>query len=121
MLVNILDKSNFQITIDGSLYSAEVIHKCFYWYGNKFSVDIGSEKNFFLVTLSSLAPIEDVDEVIHKIKTDLIDFKTREIISNDTKNIRELLIAKAFAHHDEFDELPTGNISDPAGFDPSTI
>ncbi len=34
----------------------------------------------------------------------LIDFKTRDIINKETKNIREILLIKAFANNDEFED-----------------
>lgn len=116
MVVNFFDNSNIQLTIDKKLYSSEVIHKCFYWYGGKYSIDIKDEKDFFIINLS-VNNNSNIEKIISKIKTDLIDFQTREIISIETKNIREILLAKAFANSDEFDEIPPGDLNDPIGFD----
>jgi His-Xaa-Ser system protein HxsD len=121
MVVTPIDETSIQIKIDGTLYSSEVVHKCFYWYAGKYSVDISTEGKSFIVKLADPKQEWDIQSVVSKIKTDLIDFKTREIVSNETKNIREMLIAKAFAHNDEFEEQPSGNINDPVGFDPSKI
>ena len=114
MEVTSIDERNIQIKIDSALYSVDVIYKCFYWYVGKCSVEISTKGKSFIVKLTDKKQEWD----IQKIQTDLIDFKTREIISNETKNIREMLIAKAFAHNDEFDEIPPGEISDPVGFKP---
>lgn len=119
MEIKLLNESTAQIAIDGKLYSAEVIHKCFYWYGDKYSVDIKIEGNFFIILLSELSGEGTIEKIFSKIKNDLVDFKTREIVSTETKNIREILIAKAFAFGDEFDEQPPGSIDDPIGFEPS--
>jgi len=121
MEINIVDESNLQIIVDGKIYSSEVIHKCFYWYGNKYSVAINAKGNFFVADITELSKEGNIRDIVPKIKNDLIDFKTREIISNETKNIRELLIVKAFAQDDQYDETPPGNVNDPIGFDPSTI
>lgn len=59
------------------------------------------------------------DQLISRIKQDLIDFRLREIVSRETATIRELLIAKAFAHYEDIE--PVTAISDPVGFDPSEI
>jgi His-Xaa-Ser system protein HxsD len=115
------DETSIQIKIDRSLYSSEVVHKCLYWYANKYSVEIKTEGNSFIIYLSNHNKEYDIKSVVSKIKTDLVDFKTREIISNETKNIREMLVAKAFAHNDEFEEKPSGNINDPVGFDPHAV
>lgn len=121
MVVTPIDETSIQIKIDSTLYSSEVVHKCFYWYGGKYSVEINTEQDFFVITISDPKKEWDIEGIVSKIKTDLIDFKTREIISSETKNIREMLIAKAFANNDEFDEQPFGNVNDPVGFEPSKI
>jgi His-Xaa-Ser system protein HxsD len=121
MVITPIDETTIQIKIDNTLYSSEVVHKCFYWYAGKYSVEINTEQNSIVINLSSPNKEWDIESVVSKVKTDLIDFKTREMISTETKNIREMLIAKAFAHNDEFEEQPSGNINDPVGFDPSKI
>lgn len=121
MEINIIDESNLQIIVDGKIYSSDVIHKCFYWYSNKYSVVINAKGNFFILDITELTKEGNIRDLLPKIKNDLIDFKTREIISTETKNIRELLIVKAFAQDDQYDESPPGNVNDPIGFDPSTI
>lgn len=121
MEIQSIDQSTIRVIVDGNLYSSNVIHKCFYWYGDKYSVNITSDGTDFRIELSELTKEGSIERIIPKIKTDLIDFKTREIISSETKNIREILIAKAFAHGEELEALPSGNIADPIGFDPSKI
>ena len=56
----------------------------------------------------------DLNEHLQKLERDLIDFKLREIVVKETKNVRDLLIAKAFAHQDDLEE-PPGEIADPVG------
>jgi His-Xaa-Ser system protein HxsD len=119
MEIKLLGESTAQIIIDGKLYSAEVIHKCFYWYGAKYSVDIKTEGDVFIIDITELSNEGTIGKIFPEIKNDLIDFKTREIVSTETKNIREMIIAKAFAFGDEFDEPPSGNVNDPIGFEPS--
>lgn len=121
MIFNLIDETNIHLELESTLYSLEVIHKCFYWYAGKYSVEICTEGKSYIVKLVDPKQEWDIPSVVSKIKTDLIDFKTREIIFNETKNIREMLVAKAFAHNDEFDEQPPGNINDPVGFDPKSI
>ena len=57
------------------------------------------------------------DEIEKKIKNDLVDFKTRDIINTETKDIRNILVAKAFYPYEEGLSKPPGDISDPVGFD----
>tara|TARA_R110002167_G_scaffold134051_7_gene319392 strand:+ start:11494 stop:11859 length:366 start_codon:yes stop_codon:yes gene_type:complete len=121
MIVNIINKSCIQLKVDSKIYSSEVLHKCFYWYGDKYSVTINKLGDFFVIDVSELSKDGHIEIIIDKIKKDIIDFKTREIIYKETKNIREILIVKAFSHNDEFAINPPGDVNDPVGFDPTKI
>ena len=121
MDIIVINESSAQILIDEKLYSEEVIFKCFYWYSDKFSVVIKKEGAFFVIDISELSNHGNIEKIFNKIKSDLIDFKTREIISTETKNIREILIAKAFANGDEFDENPPEEINDHFGYNSTLI
>jgi His-Xaa-Ser system protein HxsD len=105
---------------DASLYSKDSLFKCLYWYGDKFHTNI----SFYNETTYrvSIKPINENDlsedrlnEILFKLERDLIDFNLRDIVSKETQNVRDLLIAKAFSNG-EFDELPPGEVSDPLGF-----
>lgn len=104
--------------LEKELYNEDVLYKCFYWYGGSFSVDIANHsERFFLVTLKSASDTQDWKATIDRIKKDLIDFKLRDIVTKETKTVRELIIAKAFAYYGLNDD-PTTEISDPVGFSP---
>jgi His-Xaa-Ser system protein HxsD len=118
MIVEFLSSNNAKLRVDRQLYSENVVHKCLYWWGNKLSIDVENDHDSFIISLIDLSENLDLKSVILDIKRDLIDFKTREIITSETKDIKAILIAKAFANDDIFDEGPTGAIRDPAGFDP---
>ena len=111
-------------TIDSKIYNLDVVHKCFYWYGNNFSVDVDFIDNEYLkVTLKKFEEREEdnIDFIIDKVKRDLVDFKLRDTVTKETQNIRDLIIAKAFAYYDIEIEEQNINVSDPVGFDPSEI
>ncbi len=111
------------MTIDSRLYADIVVHKCFYWYTNDYHISIQLDDNntYYNVILRPINPSEypDWDHVLANIQRDLIDFKLRQAILDETKIIRELIVAKAFAHYDDTD--PDTVISDPVGFDPKNI
>jgi His-Xaa-Ser system protein HxsD len=113
--------NELRVVLDSSIYNLDVIHKCFYWYGNNYVIDINKTSNSLIhVTLEpkdNIRPLLSNTELIEKIKQDLIDFKLRDIVTQETKNVRELLIAKAFAYY-EVNNDPETNISDPVGFKP---
>jgi His-Xaa-Ser system protein HxsD len=114
-----VDYRTVSVLVDEKLFPEEVIFKCFYWYGNTHAVTIEKEKSSFNIKLASLmGDISDAlfNQLCNRIKTDLIDFRTRQIIHNETNNIKQILIAKAFSSLDVYDESPRGNINDPIGF-----
>ena len=113
--------SELIISINKDLYSEDVLFKCFYWYGKDFSTDISLQENSYTVKLQPKDKVLSEDEwtsVVTKVKRDLVDFKLRDIVTKETKTIRELIVAKAFAYH-ETPIDPITEISDPVGFSPT--
>jgi len=119
-------KSNEVIVFaDTSLYSKDSIFKCIYWYGGKFHTNISFEDSqTYRISIkplsANLLSQEELDSLLHKLERDLVDFNLRDIVSKETQNVRDLLIAKAFSNG-EFDELPLGEVSDPVGFNINQI
>jgi len=111
-----------KVTVDAKLYSEAVLFKCFYWYGNTFEVDINrvDETIFQIILKTSAGQTADWSNIISRVKRDLIDFRLRQIVAEETRTVRELIIAKAFAYYEE-DEAPASSVTDPVGFDPQCI
>lgn len=109
------------VVAEKSIYTSDVLHKCFYWYGAMFHVTI-SEKDISFYEIELYPKFEDVvlEDSTSKIKRDLIDFKLRDTVNKETRTIRDLIIAKAFAYYEERTS-PDTELSDPVGFDPFTI
>ena len=109
-----------ELSLDSSIYTLDAIKKCIYWYTDKFAVEIKQLDNQFIISLDPKNEEKNLDEseVIKKLKNDLIDFEVRNVVTKETKNIRDLLIAKAFATTDEYESKPPGEITDPVGFKP---
>jgi His-Xaa-Ser system protein HxsD len=108
--------------IDGTMFSREVVLKCLYWFGDKFHAKVElQDHSTYYITLRPLDSInlkdEDLEFYLQKLERDVVDFNLREIVNKETKNIRDLLVAKAFSNG-EFDESPPGDASDLVGFDP---
>lgn len=108
------------VFLNVSLYSKESIFKCMYWYGDKFRTNISFEDSeTYRVAVKPISSTEysnlELEELLVKLERDLIDYNLRDIVTKETQNIRDLLIAKAFSSG-EFDELPPGEVSDPVGF-----
>lgn len=119
-MIDIQTKDNKTIiTIDSKTYSEDAIYKCMYWYGADFIVDIRKNEisNKFEVTLQEKSNHEGKQNLNERIRQDLIDFKLRDIVTKETRVIRELITAKAFSNF-QSDEIPSGEISDPIGYNP---
>lgn len=89
-----------------------------YWYSDKFSISINLLENHYKIELipNSENNNADLNQLMEKLCRDLLDFNLRQIVTSETRNVRDLLIAKAFSNG-EFDEKPPGEISDPVGFE----
>lgn len=112
-----------KVTVDAKLYSEAVLFKCFYWYGNTFEVDINKvDETTFEISMKYTTPGQTADwsNVVSRVKRDLIDFRLRQIVTEETRTVRELIIAKAFAYYEE-EEAPISSVTDPVGFDPQCI
>ncbi len=105
---------------DKRIYSKTTILKCLYWYGGQFHTLLSlKDDSTFKITLEPLQEVQDKLELtalLQKLERDLIDYHLRDIVAKETRNVRDLLIAKAFAHAEDFAE-PPGEVSDPVGFD----
>ncbi|PGH41008.1 MAG: His-Xaa-Ser system protein HxsD [Candidatus Nephrothrix sp. EaCA] len=120
---NFVRDGEITVFADASLFSKEAILKCLYWFGDKFRVNVSLvDANLYQIILKPLANAgvkeEESDLILQKLERDLIDFQLRDIITKETQNVRDLLLAKAFSHG-EFDEAPQGDISDPVGYNPN--
>lgn len=105
-----MENHQINIILDSRLYSKDSIFKCIYWYLDKFIVNVTLESNFYHISFSpKLGTIIDSVELMdlkNKIHQDFNDFNLRDIISNETKDIRNLLIAKAFSPFDSEEDPP---------------
>lgn len=89
------------ITIDRKLYSDSCISNVIYWFSEKYiirrSLD-GDKETLF---------ISDVDcesVFLQEFYQKLNDYKLREIVEEETKNIRTILYAKAFGEFENITE-----------------
>jgi len=122
MIVIELAPHIIRLQIERALYNEAVVFKCLYWYGSHLVVTVNSSPDglYFDVTLRPKVGVLDqasLDDLEARLHTDLIDFKTRDIVARETKTIRDLLVAKAFAHADDFESTPPGELDDSVSED----
>lgn len=94
------DDTFLNIFIPKKLYSKEAILNFLYWKLNESFIhfSIFSDKEFQVSIELSAFSVQQIDDFKKTISNELIDYELREIVSKETKNIRELIIAKAFAN-----------------------
>ena len=95
--------------VDTTIYNGAIIDKVLYWYVDKFLIKRQNEPNSPIQTiiLSASTPIsqQEFTYLSKKLSTDFIDYKNRFIIAEETRDLRNILYAKAFANSDDFKEF----------------
>ena len=89
-------ENTFCFTINASIFNERVLTKALYWYAESFIIYWNKP---------SANKIYTFEYVTHKFNQDLIDYKNRDLITNETKDIRNILYVKAFANNDDFEDF----------------
>ena len=123
--MNEIKDNEIIVFADTVLYSKDSIFKCLYWYGDKYHTNLSfADSNTYRVSVKPTSTTQlssgELENLLLKVERDLVDFNLRDIVTKETQNVRDLLIAKAFSNG-EFDELPPGEVSDPVGFNVNQI
>lgn len=86
------------IKIDRRIFSDECISKVVYWFSDRYTIIRNLENdNTEQIQLCPRGDIEfDEKQVEHLFYQRLNDFKLRQIVENETHDIRTILYAKAF-------------------------
>ena len=97
----------FSIEIDKQIFDDVVISKALYWHTADFVINRTSNGHSETITFQSKKDEFSENEkknVLQKFNQDLNDYKLRQIIEEETKDIRTILYVKAFANSDDFEE-----------------
>lgn len=94
-------ESRLEIEVDERLFPFDVVLKAAYWMTGRYQVSVSRDDsgNRLLVFIGgATAPLsaEAHREIEQRFRRDLIDFRTRMLVEQETRLIRELLVAKAF-------------------------
>lgn len=90
------------IEVDKNIYSDIVISKVAYWLSSQYTVKRRVLND--LEKIEIIGSIENADILEREFFKMLNDYKLREIIANETREIKTILYAKAFAEDDNFSE-----------------
>jgi His-Xaa-Ser system protein HxsD len=97
---NIKSDQKADFKIDTEIYSAEIVGKISYWLGKQYIVSEekdGKDYSFTIEKKNGFA-INDWSKVKDEISRMCTDYRMREIIHQETKDVRTILYLKAFAN-----------------------
>lgn len=80
-----------EIKLQKSVYPIEAIRNTIYWFSEELAIILSEEDDFFVVNSSDFHDLN-----IKKFLKSLNDFSLREQINLETKDIKNLVISKAF-------------------------
>jgi len=89
------------LQIDRKIYPDSCISKVVYWLSDQYTIDRCLEGNNEIITIEGVTN----EQLFKKMFFEkLNDFKLREVINAETKDIRTILYAKAFGDFDDITE-----------------
>jgi His-Xaa-Ser system protein HxsD len=99
---------SLSVEVDTTQFSDSIISRVCYWLSFEYVVSRTSrgEGKCLIEIEPKTGTLEETDFVAleERINRDFNDFKLREIIREETKDIRNILYIKAFAHNDDFED-----------------
>ncbi|MDE5773844.1 MAG: His-Xaa-Ser system protein HxsD [Muribaculaceae bacterium] len=94
------------ITIDRRIYNDSVISKALYWLSGDYLIERSLSDNnteSVTITANSATDISETELETRLMQT-LNDFKLRQIVADETRDIKTILYAKAFAEDEDLSE-----------------
>lgn len=93
------------ILIDKRIYSDSVISKVVYWMSGDYKIVRKSLDEFTeQIDITAINKVEFDNSAEMKFNQLLNDFKLRQIVADETRDIKTILYAKAFAEDEELSE-----------------
>ena len=97
------------LNVDKSIYNESIIDKVRYWWAGDYIITRRNTPGTTVQTIILSASNPITQETFHKIRkklsADFVDYKNRAIIASETRDLRNILYAKAFANSDDFVEF----------------
>ncbi|MBB4036863.1 His-Xaa-Ser system protein HxsD [Dysgonomonas hofstadii] len=103
-----ITENTVHFSVDTLIYNDTVISKVLYWLTDLYLINRNTStdtiQSIELKKTDGIFTQEEVDQLERKINQDFIDYKVRDIVGQETRNIRDILYVKAFANNDEFED-----------------
>lgn len=96
------NRISFQI--DRRIYSDTVVTKMLYWLSEDYTIErfldeLGNYEDVLIYSKNEFE-IEEAEKLYKKINQELLDYKLRDIVNIETKDIRTILYIKAFSNNE---------------------
>lgn len=92
-----------ELKIDRNIYSDACITKAVYSLSKDYAISRTLEGNIELLNIIPLVENQKQSSIQTQIFNALNDYKLRQVIENETHDIRTILYAKAFADFDDIE------------------
>ena len=89
------------LQIERKIYSDSCISKVVYWFSDRYSIERHINGDIEALTIDGVKDKRTFKKMFFE---KLNDFKLREVIDKETKDIRTILYAKAFGDFDDITE-----------------
>lgn len=103
-----ISENKIHVSVDLTIFNEQVISKTLYWLTEPYFIYwqtiSGKIQEITLEKKNGSINNEEFRLLHEKMNQDFIDYKNRDIILNETKNVRDILYIKAFANNDEFED-----------------
>lgn len=97
------------LCVDLSIYAERIVDKVLYWWSSDYTITRINNPGTTLQSITFAAPVpilqEQFQSIAQKLSADFIDYKNRAIVESETRDLRNILYAKAFANSDDFVEF----------------
>ena len=101
-------ENSIRFLVDIQIYNDTVISKVLYWQTDLYLISRNTStdtiQSIELKKKEGIFTQEEIDQLERKLNQDFIDYKVRDIVVQETRNIRDILYVKAFANNDEFED-----------------
>lgn len=92
------------VTVDKRIYNDSVISKAVYWLSCDFSISRCLINESFEEIKATSVSNRNNNEFEARLTQALNDFKLRQIVADETRDIKTILYAKAFAEDEDLNE-----------------
>ncbi len=102
------------LLVDQGVYSREALLRTCYWFTDRCYIFITRpDSGHYAVNLTQKPGAPALETIAGEFANALLDWQVRLDIQRETANLRELIVAKAFAEGNLLEDSPIGDDRDP--------